>query len=256
MRKNADKIEIYKDEINIIEKKLFKIFCSLKQNTNISAYELNIIENELDTIFDFVDLFITEIDNSSNNYENFNKKKKILITLMILSIVTTIIPIIGLATFMSVVIFATNLLKKLNDEEKYFSGLIDLGKHELNTLTIELDNCLRIVNYIKNNRKKSLKDTLDNNFTKIESSRFELANYIINIFLNETFDVRAYNRLPEDFKKLIINILQDDLNTEEDYIINLITMAKRKIEEENMLYQTEINNITRKRQQKNITTKM
>lgn len=217
--------EIYFEIINMKECSNYKKIL-LTQKMNLLALQL-----------------CQDLDKSRQCYENksnlyIKEQKRRIITIVILFIIAVLIPIIGTIGWLYAMVIVDKVSKNFKDDS--IQRDISQLEYKCNTFKNVFQNCETFLNKAnkKYNEKKDLKMQEDFK-TYLE---VDVANRILEDFLERG----EFIRYPENINKILIELLQQELQTKEESLEKLLEMAKDKITVEKLHEELDLTiNLTR-----------
>lgn len=218
--------EFYKEKIVELENDVYKIFEKLTSEKDMSSYQLEILYNKLENLNIAIANNLTKFVEAENLI--VKKMKRYLTFFIIASLL--FFPALFINTFLalgfgSLWIFTAFKTAKYYTSKQTNSYDEDLSfLKDMEHLDIEFDKCYNLIDFINNTRSEKACDESIN----LDTKKFDIANDIIYAYLNN--EIVNWNNFPKEIQNLVINILQNDLNSNENDITKLITLAKISIE--------------------------
>jgi len=224
--------EILLIKIDELYKKLNNIFDELMLNKNINLNRKTILRKDIIKISKKYKEYITNYTKIS--ISEFNKEKRrdfieiiIIIMLFILSFTIVFInPLVSLLVLMIPMIYSIKNIKNIPKQMSERKKITNIICKKTDEFLILLENCnVRLslnISIEKNNENDNSYDFINN---------IDIANEVIIKYLNEGI----LEEIDELTKVIIIKILQSDLKTDSNNLIELLNLAKSTIEEQNLV---------------------
>jgi len=224
--------EILLIKIDELYKKLNNIFDELMLNKNINLNRKTILRKDIIKISKKYKEYITNYTKIS--ISEFNKEKRIdfieiiiIIMLFILSFTIVFInPLVSLLVLMIPMIYSIKNIKNIPKQMSERKKITNIICKKTDEFLILLENCnVRLslnISIEKNNENDNSYDFINN---------IDIANEVIIKYLYEGI----LEEIDELTKVIIIKILQSDLKTDSNNLIELLNLAKSTIEEQNLV---------------------
>ena len=193
-------------------------------NNNTSLYKLNLLKYKYillklkkDTLNE---KYTTQ---KSKNIFNIFKYKMIKHSILCILIIIFLMPKTTLSIILLLITFCFNIIYISNTILYIYETLLLKDKDEFLDLLKESENILNIT-------KKNIEEKIDN-FEKYNKKEYKNTNYyfsysnllILDYLTNHNIDI--ITNQPNDLKKMIINILKEDLSSNENDIETLLELA-------------------------------
>lgn len=227
----GEKILTKKEEVKLIldeiEKEAFEIYKKVMDDIKLPEYYLYELlqKNEYlrSRLYSVLNLINLVLDDEVN--KDFYNRTKVFITSVINALLLIIVPSVGIITSGIYSFYLLNKLSKTKNEEltkleEELRALID----RINSVVINIDNNEV---FLKKKVKELTKERIEEvSHDKEKVNRILEANILIQDYLN-------YGKLPksakEDVKEVAVNMLRQDLNSNETDLETLLNLAKKQI---------------------------
>jgi len=219
------KEEVYKDLENVY-RQFSAIFMDVMNSKTIDSYRTSLLERKCLLlrlkIGELLNEFATIEEQEPQNAKKAGKRA--ILIMMISFLISAVSPIIGIVGNLISMSICFKNIKKLQESLKNdYKKPFDL---KLKEIEIVAGNCARFISKKSEDHIRKLAEDIP------LSNNLLIANSIIGEYLDDN-DFSLYNT-DDEVSCLMVQILQDDLQTDEKDLNALLNMAKEKISGKNL----------------------
>lgn len=225
------------EELNKIDKELSIIYFDIMKANEISIYKKELINQKVALLNLKFEELMPELQNIDDNgiSEELIKKetqKDRLIMIFVLFLML-IFPLIGFLAFTGYSIYSLVHLTKLLMDYKNNSNKITNSQDKIRSMEITLHNCGVFLN-----KKHNI--WLENQNKNNEEVMRNLEITIANNLLQEHLNTGYFRPIPKNVEEYLIEMLQEDLQTDEKELSKLMELAREKTNLENLSKEMEL----------------